>query len=109
MNHKYPRKPVALALGAAFALGGMPAQASIFQISDLAGGYMLAAAGDATGGDKKVEEARCGADCVKHMKGVSEGDARAACAKAMAEGRCGTDKEKKEGKCGEGKCGGNKK
>lgn len=109
MNKPPSRKPVALALGAAFALTGMGAQASVFQFSDLASGYMLAAADAAKAGDKKAEEARCGADCARNMKGTTEADAQAACAKAMAEGRCGSAKEKKEGKCGEGKCGSNKK
>ncbi len=97
--------PIALALGAAFALSGA-AQASVFQLNDLAGGYMLADA--AKPGDKGAEEAKCGSDCARNLKGLSEADAKAACDKAHAEGRCGTKKEKKEGKCGEAKCGGHK-
>lgn len=107
MNKHFSKKPIALALGAAFALAGATAQASVFQVSDLAAGYMLAAT-DAKAPEKKAEEAKCGADCVKNMKKTSEADAKAACDKAKAEGKCGSDKEKKEGKCGEGKCGGHK-
>jgi len=90
----------------ALGLGAGGAQASVFQFSDLAGGYRLASADDA--GARNVTEARCGADCVKNMKGVSEAEAKAACDKAHAEGKCGSPKEKKEGKCGEAKCGGKK-
>lgn len=76
-----PRKPLAVVLGAAFALTGAAAQASVFQASDLGTGYSIAAAGD-----DKTGEHKCG------------------------EGKCG-DKKKEgaEGKCGEGKCGEKKK
>jgi uncharacterized low-complexity protein len=71
------RKPLAIALGAAFALTGAAAQASVFQTADLGAGYMLASAGDTA----KAGEAKCG------------------------EGKCGEKKAAHEGKCGEGKCG----
>lgn len=107
MKKACSRHSALLALGAAFAAAG--AQASVFRISDLQSGYRVASADDAGAqGSKKGAEARCGADCVAGMKGVSESEARAACAKAHAEGKCGTHKEKKEGKCGEAKCGGKK-
>ena len=71
------KKPLAVVLGAAFALTGAAAQASVFQATDLGAGYMVAAAGD-----DKTGEHKCG------------------------EGKCGADKKKEgEGKCGEGKCG----
>jgi uncharacterized low-complexity protein len=110
MSKKFSKKPLALAMGAAFALGGGAAQASVFAMSDLAGGYMVAQATPATPAmPAKKGEARCGADCVKNAKaeGMKEGDAKAACEKAHKEGKCGGDK-KGEGKCGEGKCGGSK-
>ena len=108
---KFSKKPLALALGAAFTLAGGVAQASVFQTTDLASGYMVASAGDEKAGEKKCGEAKCGADCVKNMTkgGAAEADAKAACDKAKAEGKCGNKKEKKEGKCGEGKCGDKKK
>ena len=110
MSMHFSKKPLALALGAAFALGGGMAQASVFQASDLATGYMIAAA-DAKPADAKAGDMKCGADCVKKATagGKSEADAKAACDKAKAEGKCGNKKEKKEGKCGEGKCGDKKK
>lgn len=111
MSKHFSKKPLALALGAAFALGGGVAQASVFQTTDLASGYMVASAGDAKTGEKKCGEAKCGAECVSNMTkaGKSEADAKAACDKAKAEGKCGGKKEKAEGKCGEGKCGDKKK
>ena len=116
MSKSFSKKPLALALGAAFALTGMSAQASVFQVADLASGYMVAQATPATpakpaSADKKAEEAKCGANCMKAMKdkGKSEADAKAECDKMAHEGKCGGDKKKdKEGKCGEGKCGGKK-
>lgn len=76
------KKPLTVVLGTAMALTGAAAHAgSLFQVSDLGAGYMVAAAGD----DKKAEH-KCG------------------------EGKCGgekkTDDKKTEHKCGEGKCGG---
>ncbi len=49
LNHK----PLALALGAAFALTGAAAQASVFQTTDLGAGYMVASAGEGKCGEKK--------------------------------------------------------
>jgi uncharacterized low-complexity protein len=122
----FSKKPLALALGAAFTLTGLGAQASVFQMSDLASGYMVAQATPATPAkpaEGKGAEGKCGAECVKAMseKGKSEADAKAHCDKMAkegkcgegkcGEGKCGADKKKdkaKEGKCGEGKCGGKK-
>jgi len=103
---KFSKKPLALALGAAFTLAGGAAQASVFQTTDLGSGYMVALAGDMKG-EAKAGEAACGANCVANMTkaGKSDADAKAACDKAKAEGKCGSAKEKSEGKCGEGKCG----
>ncbi|HUS23558.1 MAG TPA: hypothetical protein VM369_01310 [Candidatus Binatia bacterium] len=103
------KKPIALAIGAAFALTGVAAQASLFQAAELGTGYMVA-------GDAKVEgEVKCGAACVKAKTdgGMKEADAKAACDKMAKEGKCGGDKnaagdKKKDGKCGEGKCGAKK-
>ncbi|WP_370306110.1 hypothetical protein [Sinimarinibacterium flocculans] len=54
------RKPLVAALGAAFALTGMAAQASVFQASDLGAGYMVASAGDHKSGEAKCGEGKCG-------------------------------------------------
>ena len=115
MNAKFSRKPLSLALGAAFALTGTMAHASLFQAADLGAGYMVAQAKEAEG---KCGEAKCGAECMKKMaeKGMKEADAKAKCDKAKAEGKCGeakcgaekTKSKAEEGKCGEGKCGGKK-
>ena len=78
------KKPLAIVLGAAFALTGLAAQASVFQTTDLSSGYTVAAAGDDKAGDHKCGEKKGG------------------------EGKCGEKKDDKkagEGKCGEGKCG----
>jgi uncharacterized low-complexity protein len=116
MSKQFSKKPIALALGAAFALTGAVAQASVFQVTDLAAGYMVASAGDDKKGEHKCGEAKCGAACMKDKMdkgGMKEVDAKAACDKMKAEGKCGegkcgADKKKTEGKCGEGKCGGKK-
>lgn len=111
MNAKFSKKPLSLALGAAFALTGAAAQASVFHAADLGTGYMVAQATPATPAKPagKEGELKCGADCVKDLKGQgkSAADAKAACDKAHAEGKCGGGKAH-EGKCGEGKCGGAK-
>ncbi|MGQ0587185.1 MAG: HvfA family oxazolone/thioamide-modified RiPP metallophore [Gammaproteobacteria bacterium] len=110
--NKFSKKPLALALGAAFTLTGMGAQAAVFQVAELSSGYMVAQATPATPATpaKKAEEAKCGAACLKEAKdkGKSEADAKAHCDKMAKEGKCGGDKKEKgkEGKCGEGKCGG---
>lgn len=71
------KKPLAVVLGAAFALSGMAAQASVFQATDLSSGYMVASAGDDKSGEHKCGEGKCGEK----------------------------KKDAGEGKCGEGKCG----
>jgi len=112
MSQESTKKPLAIALGAAFitSLAGTPvanAAENPFAMSELSSGYMVAemaegkcgegkCGGDkaaAEGGDKMKKEGKCG-------EGKCGGD------KAAAEGG---DKAKAEGKCGEGKCGGAKK
>ena len=107
---KMSKKPLAIALGAAFALTGMAAQASVFQASDLGAGYMVASAADAkvetktetktTTTTEKKTEAKCGekgSNCDKSA-GAKAGECM-----------CGAAKGKKaDGKCGEGKCGAKK-
>ena len=95
MSGKITKKPLAIALGAAFvtSLAGAPvanAAENPCAMSELAGGYMVADS-HAAGGDKAKAEGKCG-----------EGK----CGGNKAEGG---DKAKAEGKCGEGKCGGDKK
>lgn len=83
------RKPLVIALGAAVAMTGLAAQASVFQAADLGSGYMVASAGEGKCGEAKCGEAK---------------KAEAKCGEAKkAEGKCG--EKKAEGKCGEGKCG----
>lgn len=122
MSKRFSKKPLALAVGAAFGLTGMAAEAALFQVADLGAGYMVAQATPATPAtpakpatpaapaEGKAGEAKCGAECVKKVKdsGKSEKDAKAHCDKMKAEGKCGGDKAGHEGKCGEGKCGGKK-
>jgi len=145
---KQINKPLALAVGAAL-VGGMALSASAFAMTDLASGYMVSAshaAGEAKcGADKKAAEGKCGAKAMAMMDADKDGKvSRAECAahhdamftkadankdgyvtpveadammKSMHEGKCGEakcgadkkpagDKAKMEGKCGEGKCGG---
>ena len=88
------KKPLVVALGAAFALSGMAAQASVFQATDLNAGYMVALAGDKAG-ESKCGEGKCGEGKAGESK----------CGEDKAgESKCGEDKAG-ESKCGEGKCG----
>jgi uncharacterized low-complexity protein len=120
MSKHFSKKPIALALSAAFAIGATGAQASVFQATDLGAGYMVAAGGDHKAGEGKCGEGKCGeGKCGEAMfkKIDANGDGnvtkdefmkahekmKAEHAKMKAEGKCG------EGKCGEGKCGGDKK
>ena len=92
MSQKVIKKPLAIALGAAFvtSLAGTSvanAAENPFAMSELSSGYVVA----------EMEEGKCGGDKTK-----KEGK--------CGEGKCGADKAKSmtEGKCGEGKCGGSK-
>jgi uncharacterized low-complexity protein len=123
----FKKTPFAIALGTAFALNGLAAQAasqgSIFQASDLASGYMQLAEGKC--GEGKCGEGKCGAE----KKVGTDAAAKAAHEGKCGEGKCGAEMFKKmdkdgdgkltqdefmggmkamEGKCGEGKCGGKK-
>jgi len=51
MSKKFSKKPLALALGAAFGMTGLAAEASLFSVTDLASGYMVA---QATPRDREV-------------------------------------------------------
>jgi uncharacterized low-complexity protein len=117
MSEKTTKKPLAIALGAAFitSLTAIPvvnAAENPFAMSELSSGYMVAemaegkCGGDkaAAEGDKAAAEGKCGGD-----KAAAEGD-KAAVEGKCGEGKCGGEnKTKAEGKCGEGKCGGDKK
>lgn len=88
MNLINKRKPLAVALGAAFAIGGGAAQASsLFVASDLAAGYMLASNGDKAG-EHACGEGKCGAE----MKAKP-----APAAAKAAEHKCGGDMKKQAG------------
>ncbi|HXG29703.1 MAG TPA: hypothetical protein VNJ47_12760 [Nevskiales bacterium] len=99
----FTKKPIAMALGAAFALNGLAAQAAsqgaVFQAADLPAGYTLLAEGKCgegkCGAEKKAEEGKCG-------------EGKCGAEKKAGEGKCGAEKKAEEGKCGEGKCGGTK-
>jgi uncharacterized low-complexity protein len=98
MNTKNLRKPLALAVGAAIA--GSLASLSVAQAASpfalTALGSAYMAAGEGSCGANKPAEGKCGGD-----KAKAEGK--------CGEGKCGADKAKGEGKCGEGKCGADKK
>ena len=91
------RKPLAMALGAAFLASSVAPLASAaadpFSAEQLRGGYDLASYGDHEG---KCGEGKCG-------EAGGDKDTEGKC----GEGKCGEaggDKDT-EGKCGEGKCG----
>ena len=90
-------KPIAAALGTAFALSlaaapMVNAAENPFSANELSTGYMVAEKG-------KCGEGKCG-EGKKAAKTLKQGK--------CGEGKCGEGK-KKEGKCGEGKCGEGKK
>ena len=90
MSQVSTKKPLSIALGAAFAtsLAAAPlanAADNPFAMSELSSGYMVAEMAEG-----KCGEGKCGAD------------------KAKAMATEGADKATAEGKCGEGKCGANK-
>lgn len=90
MSDNTARKPLSLALGAAFAsaltAGAVGAAENPFVQTELHGGYMVAD----SHGDKAKMEGKCGTMGKDKMK----------------EGMCGEmGKAQQEGKCGEGKCG----
>ncbi len=119
MSKHFSKKPLALAVSAAFAFGATAAQASVFQTTDLGAGYMVALAGDAKAGEAKCGEGKCGEAMFKKIDANSDGnvskDEFMAHVKAhegkCGEGKCGDKKGNKTGeaKCGEGKCGDKKK
>jgi len=97
MSKTLSKKPLAIILGAAFAMTGAVAQASVFQAAELGSGYMVADAHAKTG-EHKCGEGKCG---------EAKGDKKAGEHKC-GEGKCGEakgDKKAGEHKCGEGKCG----
>jgi uncharacterized low-complexity protein len=107
MIEKSSIKPLAFALGAAFATtlsstAVVNAASNPFEMTELSGGYLVTAAAEGKcGGSMKAKsdaEAKCGA--------------KKAADKASKDGKCGANKTRnktgKEGKCGEGKCGANK-
>jgi uncharacterized low-complexity protein len=125
-SNKFTKKPIAMALGATFALNGLAAQAvsqgTIFQAADLPSGYTLLAEG-------KCGEGKCGAEKMTATDKATTTDKTVHEGKC-GEGKCGAEMFKKmdknndgkltleefmagktghEGKCGEGKCGGEKK
>ncbi len=89
-KHSCTKKPLALAIGSAFAatLTVAPAANAAdnpFGMTELSGGYMQVAS------EGKCGEGKCGGGSMK----------------SGSEGKCGGGmKSKSEGKCGEGKCGG---
>ncbi|MDP3294964.1 MAG: hypothetical protein Q8M37_09500 [Nevskia sp.] len=77
------RKPLAIALGAAFVIGGAAQAYELFVASDLTSGYMLASIGDKAG-EHACGEGGCGADMKAKPTAAStkEADAKAAADKA---------------------------
>ena len=111
------KKPLAVALGAAFLATSIAplacAEMNPFSAQQLSGGYDLVSfskheegkcgegkcGDDSAHGGKAEDEGKCGDDKAE-SEGKCGGD------KAEGEGKCGGDKAEGEGKCGEGKCGG---
>jgi len=119
MSIKRNMKPLTMAVstaifGSMVAMSSAQAESNPFGMTDLSSGYQVAmgkkdeASEGKCGGDMKGKEGKCGDD-MKGKEGKCGGDMKG------KEGKCGGDmKDKegkmkgKEGKCGEGKCGGKK-
>ena len=114
MSEKITRKPLAIALGAAFVttLASAPianAAENPFAMSELSSGYQVADS-HMEGGDKGKAEGKCGEGKCGGDKAEAEGGDKAKAEGKCGEGKCGGEKKMdKEGKGGEGKCGGDKK
>jgi uncharacterized low-complexity protein len=124
---KKSMKPVATAIGAAFAgsmliAGAASAGSNPFALSELNGGYLQIAGNQAEGkcgGNMPAgAEGKCGGSAAAMPEGKCGGSAAAmpegkcgGSAAAMPEGKCGGSAAATmpEGKCGAGKCGANKK
>jgi uncharacterized low-complexity protein len=120
--NKMTKKPLSIALGAAFvtSLATAPivsADANPFGMSELSSGYMVVADNHEGKAEGKCGEGKCGENKAKKEGKCGEGkcgegmkkakDAEGKCgekdAKGEKEGSCGEGKAKKEGSCGEGK------
>jgi uncharacterized low-complexity protein len=112
---KDSRKPLALALGAAFLASSVvpvaSAAANPFAAQELGSGYNLANFNSHGDGDHegKCGEGKCGEkDTAEGKCGEGKCGEKDAAEGKCGEGKCGGEDAKKdaEGKCGEGKCGG---
>ena len=115
-------KKFAALLSGAVATGAVMASTPVFAAQSLSQGYQVAAADQkapegACGGNAKSQEGSCGANAKSQEGSCGSNNAKA------KEGSCGAEKGNKpakteqpakaskgmEGRCGEGKCGGNRK
>jgi len=115
-------KPVAAAVGAAFAgsmmlSGTAAAEGNPFGMTELNSGYMQVASEGKCGAGKcggtKSTEGKCGAGkCGAEKSSEGKCGAGKCGAEKSSEGKCGAGKcgaeKSTEGKCGAGKCGGSK-
>ncbi len=105
------KKPLALALGTAFALSGAAQAGSLFVATDLAAGYMVASAGDTKAAEHACGEGKCGAMPAKPAATPAAASDKQSSATATAAGTAKTAaaaapaKTAAEHACGEGKCG----
>jgi uncharacterized low-complexity protein len=112
-------KPVAAAIGAAFAgsmalSGNAIAESNPFGMTELNAGYMQIAsshegkcgAGKCGGSAEKSTEGKCGGSAEKSTEGKCGAGKCGGSAEKSSEGKCGGSAGKSmEGKCGAGKCG----
>ena len=100
---RFQMKPVAAAIGTAFAASLAAASVSaaddnLFVAEDMDRGYNLLAEAEGKCGEGKCGEGKCG-------EGDKDGEGKCGEGKC-GEGKCGEGDKDGEGKCGEGKCGG---
>ena len=120
MTKKNCIKPVAAVVGAALvgslsAVNLASAADNPFGATQLQGGYMMLAENEPTAEqkeamkekrEKKMDKMEARKEARKKAMEGKCGEGKCGGDKGKKEGKCGGDKGKKEGKCGEGKCGG---
>ena len=108
MTHK-TKTPLALAIGTAF-VASLAASGIANAAPNSSNPFSMSElnSGYMQVADSHMQEGKCGGDKTTKEGKCGEGKCGGAKKESM-EGKCGGDKGTKEGKCGEGKCGGAKK
>jgi uncharacterized low-complexity protein len=109
MNSNSPKKPVALAIGAALATSlaatSVAQAANPFSLTALSSAYMAAGEGNCGADHKKASEGKCGGEKKEAAGDKSKAEGEMKC----GEGKCGASNDKDKDKAKEGTSGEEKK